>query len=178
MAAYKAIPAAFAKMHPKNLTPTVSTIVMGAISIVLYIPFNYLAGGNLIYDAVTAIGLYIAFYYGLTAFECVWYYRKTLTKNSRDLWMQGILPFLGGLIMYVAGGFSLWQDYDVNTGNSYTMFTVPGLHWEIGGAFMVALGAAVVGFIGYAYMRITAPAFFRKETLTRGTPTLVPDPDQ
>jgi amino acid transporter len=178
MAAYKAIPAAFAKMHPKNLTPTVSTIVMGAISIVLYIPFNYLAQGNLIFDAVTAIGLYIAFYYGLTAFECVWYYRKTLTKNSRDLWMQGILPFLGGLIMYTAGGFSLWQDYDVNTGNSYTMFTVPGLHWEIGGAFMVALGAAVVGFIGYAYMRITAPAFFRKETLTRGTPTLVPDPDQ
>jgi amino acid transporter len=178
MAAYKAIPAAFAKMHPKNLTPTVSTIVMGAISIVLYVPFNYLAGGNLIYDAVTAIGLYIAFYYGLTAFECVWYYRANLTSSARNLWMQGILPGLGGLIMYTAGGFSLWQDYDVNTGNSYTMFTVPGLHWEIGGAFMVALGAAVVGFIGYAYMRITAPAFFRKETLTRGTPTLVPDPDQ
>jgi hypothetical protein len=25
------------------------------------------------------------------------------------------------------------------------------------------------------YMRITAPAFFRKETLTRATPTLAPD---
>jgi hypothetical protein len=92
--------------------------------------------------------------------------------------MRGLIPLLGGLIMYFLGGWSLWEDYDVNTGNSYTMFTVPGLHWEIGGAFMVALGAAVVGFIGYAYMRITAPAFFRKETLTRGTPTLVPDPDQ
>jgi amino acid transporter len=178
MAAYKALPPAFAKMHPKNLTPTVSTIVMGAISIALYIPFNYLAGGNLIYDAVTAIGLYIAFYYGLTAFECVWYYRANLTSSARNLWMQGILPGLGGLIMYTAGGFSLWQDYDVNTGNSYTMFTVPGLHWEIGGAFMVALGAAVAGLIAFAYMRITAPAFFRGETLTRGTPTLVPDPDQ
>ncbi len=35
MAAYKAIPAAFAKIHPKYLTPTVSTIVMGAVSIAL-----------------------------------------------------------------------------------------------------------------------------------------------
>jgi amino acid transporter len=175
MAAYKALPAAFAKIHPKHLTPTVSTIVMGVISIVLYVPMNYLSGGNVIFDAVTAIGLYIAFYYGLTAFECVWYYRKTLTHNMRDLWMQGILPGLGGLIMYVAGGFSLWQDYDVNSGNSFTTFTVPGLGWQVGGAFVVAFLAALVGVAGFAYMRITAPAYFRKETLTRGTPTLVPD---
>ncbi len=66
MAAYKALPAAFAKIHPKHLTPTVSTLTMGAISIALYVPLNYIAGGNPIADAVTAIGLYIAFYYGLT----------------------------------------------------------------------------------------------------------------
>ena len=30
MAAYKAIPKSFAKIHPRFLTPTVSTIVMGA----------------------------------------------------------------------------------------------------------------------------------------------------
>ncbi len=176
MAAYKAIPEAFAKIHPRHLTPTVSTIVMGVVSIVLYVPMNYLSGGNVIYDAVTAIGVYIAFYYGLTAFECVWYYRKTLTRSMRDLWMQGILPGLGGLIMYVAGGFTLWQDYDVNTGNSYTTFTVPGLGWHIGGAFVIIVLAALVGLLAAIFMRVTAPAFFRKETLIRGTPTLVPDP--
>jgi hypothetical protein len=31
--------------------------------------------------------------------------------------------------------------------------------------------------LGFIYMRITRPAYFRKETLTRATPTLVPDPD-
>jgi len=31
--------------------------------------------------------------------------------------------------------------------------------------------------IGFVYMRFSAPAFFRKETLTRSTPTLVPDLD-
>ena len=46
---------------------------------------------------MTAIGLYIAFYYGLTGFACAWYYRKTLTSSARNLWIQGILPVLGGL---------------------------------------------------------------------------------
>ncbi len=173
MAAYKAIPAAFAKIHPRYLTPTVSTLVMGAVSIALYIPFNYIAGGNPIGDAVTAIGLYIAFYYGLTAFSCVWYYRKTLTSSARNLWMQGILPFLGGLIMYAAGIYSLQSDWVAT--NSLTFWTVPGLQWQIGGIFLIAAGAALVGVLGFIFMRVTAPAFFKKQTLTRGTPTLVPD---
>ncbi len=121
-------------MHGRYLTPTVSTIAMGAISIVLYIPLNYISGGNVIADAVTAIGLYIAFYYGLTGFTCVWYYRTTLTSSTRNLWMRGILPLLGGLIMYFAGGWSLWSDYDVATGNSFTSWTMPFYpHWRIGG---------------------------------------------
>ena len=57
-------------MHPRYLTPTVSTITMGAASAALYLAFNYLSHGFVISDAVTAIGLYIAFYYGLTGFAC------------------------------------------------------------------------------------------------------------
>src|ERR1700683_321977 len=173
MATYKAIPASFAKIHPRYLTPTVSTIVMGIISIALYIPLNYFAGGNMIGDAVTAIGLYIAFYYGLTAFSCVWYYRKTLFSSARNLWMRGILPGLGGLIMYAAGGYALQSHWVAS--NSYTSWTIPGLRWHIGGIFLIALAAALVGLLGFIYMRVTAPAFFKKLTLTRATPTLVPD---
>src|SRR3984885_10097550 len=175
MATYKALPPAFAKMHRRHLTPTVSTLVMGGISIVLYALMNYLSGGNVIYDAVTACGVYIAFYYGLTAFACVWYYRRTLTSSARDLWMRGILPLAGGLILWVLGGFSLWQDYDVATENSYTMFTVPGLHWQIGGVFVIAFISALIGVLFFIYLRITQPPFFKRQTLTRATPTLVPD---
>ena len=178
MAVYKALPAAFAKMHGRYLTPTVSTLAMGAISIILYIPLNYLSGGNVLADAVTAIGLYIAFYYGLTGFTCAWYYRKTLTKSARDLWMQGILPVLGGLIMYFAGGWSLWADWDVASDNSYTTWLMPFYpHWRIGGVFMIAFLSALAGVIGFAYCRIALPAFFRKQTLNRATPTLVPETD-
>ena len=45
MAAYKAIPPSFAKIHRKYLTPTVSTIVMGAVSIAFYVAFNYMSSG-------------------------------------------------------------------------------------------------------------------------------------
>ena len=87
---------------------------------------NYSSNGiGVIGDAVIAIGLYIAFYYGLTGFACAWYYRKNLTSSARNLWMQGILPVTGGLILYFLGGWSVWLDYDVATENDYTMWTVP-----------------------------------------------------
>jgi amino acid transporter len=176
MATYKALPAAFAKMHPRYLTPTVSTIAMGTVSALLYIGFNYMSQGNVISDAVTAIGLYIAFYYGLTGFACAWYYRKTLLQSQRALWMRGILPALGGLIMYAAGGWSLWADWDVATGNSSTSWLMPVWpHWSIGGAFLIAFLSALAGLIAGIWVRFVMPAYFRKQTLTRATPTLVPE---
>ena len=151
---------------------------MGGVSILLYVWFNYSSGGNVISDAVTAIGLYIAFYYGLTGFACAWYYRKTLLSSQRNLWMRGILPALGGLIMYAAGGWSLWLDWDVATNNSYTSWLMPFWpHWYIGGVFMIAFVSALAGLVCGILMRFASPAFFRKETLTRATPTLVPELD-
>jgi amino acid transporter len=176
MATYKAIPSVFAKMHPRYLTPVVSTIAMGGISIVVYVIMNYIGHGNtVILDALTCIGLYIAFYYGLTGFACAWYYRRNLTTSARNLFMQGIIPVLGGLILFFLGGWSLWLDYDVATFQSYTMWTVPGLHWQVGGVFVIAVLSVLVGLIFYVYCRINDRAFFKKQTLTRATPTLVPD---
>jgi amino acid transporter len=176
MAVYKAIPPQFARMHRRYLTPTTSTIVMGVISILVYVAFNYSSNGiGVIGDAVIAIGLYIAFYYGLTGFTCAWYYRKNLRSSARNLWMQGILPAAGGVILWFLGGWSVWLDYDVATENDYTMWTVPFIHWQIGGAFVIAVVAGLVGVAAYLYCKHANPAFFRKQTLTRATPTLVPD---
>ena len=178
MAAYKALPKSFSRIHPRFLTPTVSTVIMGAISIALYAGLNYTSNGSgVIGDAVLAIGLYIAFYYGLTGFACAWYYRKNLTSSARNLFMQGILPVTGALILWFLGGWSLWLNYDVATANDYTMWTVPFIHWQIGGAFVIAVAAALVGVVFFLFCRYVRPGapFFRKQTLTRATPTLVPD---
>jgi len=165
MAAYRALPQQFAKINPRYLTPTVSTVVVGVVSVALYVPLNFISGGNPIADGVTAIGLYIAFYYGLTAFACTWYYRSTLRDSASNLWMRGILPLVGGLIMYAAGIYSLQSDWVAS--NSYTSWTVPGLQWQIGGIFVIAALAALAGVISFVYMRVTAPAFFRRQTLSR-----------
>jgi amino acid transporter len=176
MAAYRAIPKSFARIHPRFLTPTVSTIVMGLVSIIFYAIVNNVSNATGVFgDAVTAIGIFIAFYYGLTGFACGWYYRRNLRSSARNLWMQGILPVTGALILWFLGGWSIWLNYDVATQNDFTFWTVPGLHWQIGGAFVIAVGAVLVGLVFFIYNRIAAPAFFKKQTLTRSTPTLAPD---
>ncbi len=52
---------------------------------------------------------------------------------------------------------------------------MPGLHWHVGGVFVIAFLSALAGVIFFVYLRIVQPAFFKKQTLTRATPTLVPD---
>jgi amino acid transporter len=152
MAAYRAIPKSFAKIHPRFLTPTVSTVVMGLISIAFYVVVNNAHNPiGVIGDAVIAIGLYIAFYYGLTGFACAWYYRRNLTSSARNLWMQGILPVVGALMLWFLGGWSIWLDYDVKTANDFTFWTVPGIHWQVGGAFLIAVGAAIFGLLFFIY---------------------------
>ena len=173
MAVYKSIPSAFAKIHRRFLTPTTSTVVMGGVSIVFYVVMNYASKGSVIVDSVTALGVMIAFYYGLTGLSCFWYYRKTLAKSTRDLFMRGILPLLGWAIMWAIGGYSLDQDW--GTGSSLTSWRVPGVHWEIGGAFLLAAGSILIGIVLMFAYRSVAPSFFRGEVLNRATMTLVPE---
>jgi amino acid transporter len=183
MAVYRAIPTTFAKIHKKYLTPTNSTIAMGAISAVLYVVFNYLSGGQVISDSVTACGVFIALYYGTTGFTCAWWYRKTLTKNTRDLFMQGIVPVTGGLILFVVLGWSLYLDwlnpYAKNYNPAEASFTGWQMtfppHWAIGGAGVLVIGAAIVGLVAMVTYSLIRPAFFRGQVLNKDTPTLVPE---
>jgi amino acid transporter len=173
MAVFKAIPNAFAKIHKRFLTPTVSTLAMGGVSIVLYVVMNYLSNGDsVLEDSVSALGVWIAFYYGLTGISCVWYYRHTLRESPRTLWMRGILPFLGFVMLWFAMGWAFW--YYWKPVNSYTSWTIPGLDWQIGGVFVLDFGAVLLGIVLMVIYERMRPAFFRGEVLNRDTPTRVP----
>ena len=121
--------------------------------------------------------MYIASYYGLTGFACVWYYRKNLTSQRAQPVDARHPAALGGLILYFLGGYSLWQDYDVNTEKQLHHVDRAGLHWEIGGVFVIVFVSALIGVILFVALRISMPPFFKRQTLTRSTPTLVPDTD-
>ena len=173
MGVYKAIPNSFSRIHKRFLTPTVSTVAMGAVSILLYVILNYVSAGTVIADAVSALGVMIAFYYGLTGFSCVWYYRATLTDSARNLWLRGILPLVGGLMLWGALGYNLWFYWQpVNSYTSWQMTFPP--HWDIGGVFLIDLFALILGLVLMFTFAAVRPAFFRGETLNKSTKTLVP----
>lgn len=99
MAVYKAVPAKFARIHKKYLTPTWSTIGMGLVSIAFYLIVTWVST-DLLSALIGSIGLQIAFYYGLTGIACVWFYRRTLTSSFRHFVMRGLIPLLGGIFLF------------------------------------------------------------------------------
>ncbi len=158
MAAFKAIPSRFARIHPKYLTPTDSTIWMGGVSIVFYVGLT-LVSDHILADTIAAVGLMIAFYYGLTGFACVWFYRKTMWDKPRDILMQGIIPLLGGLILVVFFFIACKTYADPDYG-----YTAIG---DIGGVFIIGIGSLLLGVVLMFVYQAIAPAYFRGETLPK-----------
>jgi len=173
MAVFKAVPSAFAKIHKRFLTPTTSTVTMGAVSIALYVGMNYVSNGNaVIGDSVSALGVWIAFYYGLTGLSCAWYFRSTLRESPRNLWLRGILPLVGWLMLWTAMFWAFW--YYWHPTNCYTSWNMPITHWQIGGVFLLDFGAVILGIVLMVVYARLRPAYFRGEVLNRDTPTRVP----
>ena len=164
MGVYKALPASFAKIHRKYLTPTTATIVMGAVSILFYVLFT-LVSPNLLSALIGSVGLMIAFYYGLTGFACTWFYRKDLTKSVRDLVMRGIVPLLGGIILLVIFVYGLIQYAKVDwlTDDDGNNVTILGF----GAVAVVGIGALVLGVVMMVVWWLASPDYFHGITLPR-----------
>ncbi len=172
MAAFKAIPRTFGKIHPKYFTPTSSTLWMGGLSAAIYIPMNYYDGGNLIPDAVTAIGVMIAFYYGFTGLACAWYYRRELTNSPRDFVLKGLIPLLGGAMLWTGMVLTIIQDWKpANSLVQWNLHFSP--HWHIGFAFILGVGGLLIGFVLMLVSSTVYRPFFRGETLNRDTPVFL-----
>jgi amino acid transporter len=158
MAVFKAIPERFARIHPKYLTPTDSTVWMGVVSILFYVGLT-LVSANILADTIAAVGLMIAFYYGLTGFACVWFYRKTMWQRPRDVIMQGLLPFLGGVLLLGAFIWACKTYEDPNYG--YTSLA------GVGGVFLLGVGSLVAGVVLMFVWQLINPAYFRGDTLPK-----------
>jgi len=164
MGVYKALPASFAKIHRKYLTPTTSTIVMGAASILFYLLFTVIST-NLLTALIGSVGLMIAFYYGLTGFACAWYYRKTFRSSARNVMMRMVVPLLGGISLLVVFGFGLYKYAapDWLTDDDGNNVTILGF----GAVAVVGIGAMVLGLVVMFIWWAMSPSFFKGETLER-----------
>jgi len=99
MAHWKAVHRVLGKVHKTYLTPDVSTISMGVLSIIVTVVLLLLSE-SVLADSLTAIGFPICFYYGFTGLACTIYYRRELFKSARNFFLLGLAPLLGAAILF------------------------------------------------------------------------------
>ena len=172
MASHGGLPKAFAKIHPRFLTPSVSTIWMGAASIAVFVLLNSVSS-NILSDSVTATGFGIAFYYGLTGLACTWFFRRELFKSVRNLVYVGLLPALGAIMLFGILGDSVYEAWD--PANSETGSAWAGLSPPLAMALLgLAIGIAIL-----IAQRIASPEpFFRWKTEVADPSVLEPAAEQ
>ncbi len=86
MAKWNAIPAAFGRVHPRFLTPTFSTLLMGGLSIlwtIALLAFN--PNQDVLGDTISALGFAVCFYYGFTGVACAFYFRHASAQERAQL---------------------------------------------------------------------------------------------
>jgi amino acid transporter len=124
----------FAELHPRFQTPWVASVAIGIVALLLFVLSSFSSGINeLMTAAINAIGLQIAFYYGLTGFACAWYYRATLFTSFRNLFMRGIWPVAAGVFLWIVAIYDIPQ---------------LGLTTDL-----VGLGTLVIGLVPLVYYR-------------------------
>ncbi|UFS97117.1 APC family permease [Nocardia huaxiensis] len=169
MALHHALPKAFAKIDPRYRTPVFSTWMFGGLSIVLYVVLNFASGGRLIADAVTAIGISIGLYYGLTGVSCAWLYRDRFATSPRTLVMKGLLPAAGGFALLFAAGWTAVTSWQPAEDTASWQLPFPP-HWHIGSTFLLGVGTLLLGVPIYLILAKVMPPFFRGDVLARRLP--------
>jgi hypothetical protein len=120
-------------------------------------------------DTILSLGLAIAFYYAITGFSCVWFFRRTLFDSARNVVFRLVFPLVGALLLTAAFVFSAIDM--VNPDYGYTVL------FGIGGVFVVGIGSLALGvvlMVVWSFFGRARP-FFRGETLNEDTAVLVPE---
>jgi amino acid transporter len=167
MARWQAVPQAFGKIHPRFLTPTFSTLLMGGLSIiwtVALLAFN--SNQDVLGDAISALGFSVCFYYGFTGLACAFYFRRDLFKSVRNFVLAGLIPVVGGIMMaYVA--IKAFGYYNT-AGNNYSK-PLAGIETPI----VIGVGGLILGVILMFASWPFFPQFFRRRPFEAADPDIL-----
>jgi amino acid transporter len=161
MAHWKAVTTLLSRVHKRYLTPTVSTLGFGLLSIIITVPLLVLSE-SVLEDSITAIGFPICFYYGFTGVACPIYYRHELGKSLRNLLLLGVGPMLGGLMLFGVGiKAAFYYGHSANVSSSPILgITLP---------LWLGIGGMILGFV---IMLVSRPYF--REFFSRKLETAPP----
>jgi amino acid transporter len=94
------LPKIFGTVDAKRRTPVVATAVVTVVSLLLFVASGFIGSiENIMSDAIDAIGLQIAVYYGLAALAVTVAFRKQLFSSLSNFLFIGFLPLLGAAFM-------------------------------------------------------------------------------
>lgn len=163
MGGRRAFPKRFADVHPRLQVPVFGTVVAAVATGVLYTVVRSLSARSLL-DTVSALGILICWYYGITAFACLWYFRGVLFKNLRNGLFKFLLPLLGGVMLLSVFVISVRDSIGADNGSGASIA-------GIGLVFYLSFGILLLGFALMLLMRVRQPEFFR-------VPNTDADPDR
>jgi amino acid transporter len=163
MGHYRAIAERFAWIHPEYRSPGYATIVAGIVAGAFY-AVMHIVSEHVLADTILTLGMMICFYYGLTAFACVFYFRQTLFLSARNFFLRGAAPLTGGLVLAAVFIETALDSMRPQFGSGSSVFGV-------GLVFLLGVGIILLGVVIMLIISWRRPGFFQGETLRRDTPT-------
>ena len=154
MARAEAMPEDFGKISRRFFTPVFSTVTIGVLAIIWYLP-SKLINEDFLFDSLSALSLMIAFYYALTGFACAWYYRHELRKSAKNFFFVGLAPVIGALMLVYLFVKSMVGWWDPPAGEvSWLNFSPPAVI----GIFFLLLGVVLL----FAWRHHQNEPFFKR----------------
>jgi amino acid transporter len=160
MGHYKALPASFGRVSPGYKSPGYATVAAAVAAAGFYV-ITRTTSENALWDTITALGMMICFYYGITALACVWFFRAVAFSNARAFLFKFLAPLLGGVILLVMFVKTAFDSMDPAYGSGSSV-------GGVGMVFILGMGVILLGVVVMLLMARIRPGFFRSEVLARG----------
>lgn len=153
MSYYRALPEALGRTHPVYRVPATAVLVSTIGSSLFYAVLRF-TSQNVLWDTISAIGLLICLYYGLTAFAVVGHFRESWFDSARTFLTRLLCPLLGGLALAALFVKTLYDSLDPGFGS--------GSHiGSVGLVFVIGMLLIVGGIVIMGIMALRQPEFFR-----------------
>ncbi len=165
MAFHKALPQTFARVHPRYQTPIMSTWSFSIASVIFYVILNFVSGGNVISDAVTATVFFAALYLGISSAACMWHFRDTIHRGWRESLGKFWIPLAATVFLYLLLLYNII--FYLKPSESYTQIDLPVIG-NVGTVIFIVIVTAIVGVIAMYYCRLTSPQFFLDKSMRYG----------
>ncbi|WP_221585497.1 APC family permease [Microbacterium sp. G2-8] len=157
MGHFKALPARFDTVNTTHKTPAFAIVVSVSVAGGFYAIMRFVSE-NVLWDTILTLGMMVCFYYGLTAFACVWYFRRQWFDSARSFVFKLLAPLVGGIILLAMFVLTIRDALNpaYGSGEHIAGIGIVGLL----GILIIGIGVVVM-----VVMAIRQPDFFRGKVL-------------